>query len=106
MAVPTRPGLAFGSPSGISYTPGMKTAISVPDRFFKQAERHARRTGKSRSQLYTDALAEYLARHTPDAVTERMDEVCAKLGGEGGGGAEDARFTRTAARRILGKETW
>ena len=54
----------------------MKTAISLPDRVFREADRHARRTGKSRSQLYAEALAEYLARHAPDAVTDAMNQVC------------------------------
>lgn len=37
------------------------------------AERLARRTRRSRSRLFTDALREYLARHAPDKVTESMD---------------------------------
>jgi len=78
----------------------MKTAISLPDRLFKNAERHSRRTGKSRSELYADAVAEYLARHTPDSVTETMNEACAKVGGE------TDPFVKAAARRILRKETW
>jgi metal-responsive CopG/Arc/MetJ family transcriptional regulator len=41
----------------------MKTAISLPDRIFLEAERYARRTGRSRSQLIAVALTEYLARH-------------------------------------------
>lgn len=48
----------------------MKTAVSVPDELFEAAERQAQRTKKSRSQLYAEALAEYLARHAPDEVTE------------------------------------
>ncbi len=53
----------------------MKTAISVPDRIFREAERHALRAKKSRSQLYAEAVAEYLARHAPDEVTEAMNRV-------------------------------
>jgi hypothetical protein len=78
----------------------MKTAISLPDRVFQQAERYARRAGKSRSRIYAEAMAEYLVRHAPDGVTERMDEVCGKLG------PQDTRFARAAARRIMGKESW
>jgi metal-responsive CopG/Arc/MetJ family transcriptional regulator len=58
----------------------MKTAISIPDDVFQGAERLARRTKKSRSQLFSDALWEYVPRHTPDEVTEAMDRVCAELG--------------------------
>lgn len=38
----------------------MKTAISVPDGLFERADRLAHRLGKSRSQVYREALAEYL----------------------------------------------
>jgi metal-responsive CopG/Arc/MetJ family transcriptional regulator len=39
----------------------MKAAISIPDEVFKGAERLARRTKKSRSQLFSDADREYVA---------------------------------------------
>jgi metal-responsive CopG/Arc/MetJ family transcriptional regulator len=78
----------------------MKTAVSIPDGVFEQAERLARRTGKSRSEVYSRALREYVARHTPDEVTEAMNRVCAKVGGR-----ED-RFVATAARRVLAQSEW
>ena len=83
-----------------SYTPSMKTAVSVPDDVFAEAERLARRMGKSRSQLYKHALAEYVARHAPDRVTEAMDRVCAKLG------QPTDSFVSTASRRILERSDW
>jgi metal-responsive CopG/Arc/MetJ family transcriptional regulator len=58
----------------------MKTAISLPDDLFLAAERQAKRTRKTRSQLYAEASAEYLARHTPDEVTEAMNRVVERLG--------------------------
>jgi len=70
-------GASRGRRSG--YTPGMKTAVSVPDELFEAAERQAERTKKSRSQLYAEALAEYLARHAPDEVTEAMNAVVDRL---------------------------
>lgn len=57
----------------------MKTAVSLPDRVYRDAERYARRTQKSRSQLYAEALSEYLARHAPDEITEDMNAIIAKL---------------------------
>lgn len=57
----------------------MKTAVSVPDKLFKEAERLARRQRKSRSRLYADAIAEYLSRHDPQQVTRRINEVLAKI---------------------------
>lgn len=82
------------------YTAGMKTAISVPDKIFNEAQRHAQRVGKSRSALYSEAMAEYLARHAPDAVTEALDEVCSALDPQMNG------FTRVAGRRILARTPW
>lgn len=63
----------------VGYTNGMKTAISVPDRLFNQAEKLARKTGKSRSQIYQEALTEYLLRRDPGAVTEAMDRALAEI---------------------------
>ena len=58
----------------------MKTAISIPDRIFRDAERLSRRLKKSRSQIYTEAATEYVARHDPDAVTEALNRVCEAVG--------------------------
>lgn len=57
----------------------MKTAISVPDPLFNQAEEFARQTGKSRSQIYQEALKEYLLRRDLGAVTEAMDRALAEI---------------------------
>lgn len=64
---------------GGGHTTGMKTAISVPDQLFDKAEKLARKTGKSRSQIYQEALAEYLLRRDPEAVTEAMDQALAEI---------------------------
>ena len=50
---------------------GMKTAVSIPDEIFQSAERLARRTRKSRSQLFSDAVREYVARHAPEDITDK-----------------------------------
>ena len=57
------------------YTIEVKTAVSVPDDLFRMAEAAARRLRISRSQLYAEALAEFLKRRQTDAVTERLNEV-------------------------------
>jgi metal-responsive CopG/Arc/MetJ family transcriptional regulator len=80
----------------------MKTAISVPDVVFQEAERLAQRLAKSRSQLYTEALVEYLSRHDPDSVTERLDEVFSALGEP----KEEDHFVRETSRRILERVEW
>jgi len=78
----------------------MKTAVSIPDEVFVQAERLARRAGKSRSQVFSDALREYVARHAPDEVTEAMDQVCAQVGDQGD------PFVAAVARRVLERTEW
>jgi hypothetical protein len=78
----------------------MKTAISIPDVVYSEAERLARRLRKSRSQLYAEAVAEYVARHDPEAVTEAMDRVCDELG------SEPDPAVSAAARRILERSEW
>lgn len=78
----------------------MKTAISVPDAIFESAERLAERMKKSRSQVFSEAMAEYVARHEPDTVTEQINAVCDEV---------DTRpdpFVREAGRRILAGTDW
>jgi metal-responsive CopG/Arc/MetJ family transcriptional regulator len=78
----------------------MKTAVSIPDEVFEGAERLARRTKRSRSRLFSDALKEYLARHSADKVTEAMNAACDEIGD-----TKDA-FVSAAARRVLEKTEW
>ncbi|SPF45117.1 conserved hypothetical protein [Candidatus Sulfopaludibacter sp. SbA4] len=78
----------------------MKTAVSIPDDVFKGAERLARRTKKSRSLLFSDALKAYVARHAPDDVTEAMDRVCLEVG------QPQDPFVSAAARRVLERSDW
>ncbi|MCW5980714.1 MAG: hypothetical protein KIT09_21720 [Bryobacteraceae bacterium] len=79
----------------------MKTAVSLPNDVFHEAERYARRTRKSRSQLYAEALSEYLARHAPDEVTENMNRVVDQLGE-----SRPDPFVAGAARRVLKGVEW
>lgn len=78
----------------------MKIAVSVPDEIFEEAERLARRMKRSRSEVYSRALAEYVARHAPDRVTEAMDRALAELGEPG------EPFLRVASRRVLKRSDW
>jgi predicted transcriptional regulator len=78
----------------------MKTAISLPDELHEAADRLARRFGRSRSQLYADALREYIERHDEDRVTARLDEVCADLDS-----SLEPAFRR-ATSHMLRREDW
>jgi predicted transcriptional regulator len=88
----------MGSENG--YTLGMKTAVSVPNEVFERAERLAKRLKVSRSELYSRALREYLALHSPDEVTAALNGLCEELDT----GAEE--FVREAGRRLLESSDW
>ena len=72
---------------------GMKTAVSVPDDVFNRAELLAKQLKLNRSQLFSRALAEFVARHAPEEVTEALNRVCDELDDE-----TDAFATRAAQR--------
>jgi predicted transcriptional regulator len=78
----------------------MKTAVSIPDDVYAKAERLARRTRRSRSEIYSAALREYTARHAPDEVTEAFDRLSDEL-------TEPLDpMVRAAGRRTLKRSAW
>ena len=79
----------------------MKTAVSVPDDLVAQVDRLARRSSRSRSEVYSAALREYITRHAPDEVTAGLDRVVAEVGD-----ADDTSFVHAAARRTLASTEW
>jgi predicted transcriptional regulator len=78
----------------------MKTAISIPDDLFARADALADRLGKSRSEIYREALADYVARRDPGAVTAALDQLAEELA------AEHRGFVAEAARRTLERSEW
>jgi metal-responsive CopG/Arc/MetJ family transcriptional regulator len=77
----------------------MKTAISIPDDLFADAEQLARELKKSRSRLYGDAVREYVARHSAEGITEALDRVCDEVDCH-------SDFAGAAARRTLERSDW
>lgn len=53
----------------------MKTAISLPDPIFAEAEALAQKLGMSRSELYTEALKAYLRRYNREQILSKLNEV-------------------------------
>ena len=53
----------------------MKTAVSLPDPVFHEAEQLARRLRVPRSRLYATAIASFVKRHRSKGVTEALNEV-------------------------------
>ena len=78
----------------------MKTAISVPDDLFREADAFAKRHGASRSKLYSDAMAEYLAKRRRADITARLNEVYSR---------ESSRLDpalRRAQAKSIGPSDW
>ena len=78
----------------------MKVAISVPDDVFEPADELAEELGISRSELYSTAVAEYLAKHRSEDITARLNEVYAR---EPSGLPPEVR---KAQARSIGKSDW
>ena len=53
----------------------MKTAISISDALFEQAESTAKKLGISRSSLFAQAIKEFLEVHNPADITQKLNEV-------------------------------
>lgn len=86
--------------------PGMKTAVSIPDRTFRAADQLARRLGLTRSALYARAVAEFLQRHDDAWLTARLDEVYGTPTVADGDAATARRAARRAARQRLASVDW
>ena len=53
----------------------MKTAISIPDSLFNDAEITAKQLGLARSQLYVKAIKEFIEHHNKERITEKLDKL-------------------------------
>lgn len=56
----------------------MKTAISLPDSVFHEAEALARQLGLSRSELYTNAIRAHLDKYKSNQILQRLNQVYAE----------------------------
>ena len=82
------------------YHPHMKVAISLPDPVFSAAEKLAHRLRVSRSQLYAQAIEEYLGKRQDSQITERLNALYAA-------GQEPVDPAMTAAQLgAIGHEAW
>ncbi len=78
----------------------MKTAISIPNNVFEQAENLARKLKISRSELFTEAVKIYLKENHVEDVTAKLDEI---YGNADSNLDVDLLKTQTAS---LPKEEW
>jgi hypothetical protein len=79
----------------------MKTAISIPDRVFREAEQTAKRLKLSRSELYRRALESFIALQRDRDVTASYDAAFSGAEAEG-----EKRFRRLASRKALLAVEW
>jgi ligand-binding sensor domain-containing protein len=84
------------------YTLAMKTAISIPDAIFEEAERLAKIRGWSRSELYSNAVSAYVNSERFLGVREKLDAV---YGQKFDDSAVDPLLAKAQARS-LPKEKW
>lgn len=77
----------------------MKTAISVPDDVFDSADALAAELGMSRSELYSRAVEEYVAKHRQQDITARLNALYA----DDTGGVEPG-LARAQARSVRNSE--
>ena len=78
----------------------MRAVITLPEGLARRADRLARYLGKSRNEAIGAAVAEYVASHDSEAVTEALNRLAKSL---------DTRpdaFTSAAARRVLERSEW
>jgi len=90
----------FDGASQSIHTFGLKTAVSIPDDLFARADLLADRLGKSRSEIYREALADYVSRREPGAVTRELNEIADELAGD------RDEFGNGATRRALERTEW
>ena len=84
------------------YTAAVKTAISIPDEIFEQAERLAKTRGWSRSELYANAVSAFVNSERFSGVREKLDTIYADC-------ADDSAvepLLADAQARSIAKDRW
>jgi len=80
----------------------VKTAISIPDAIFEEAERLAKIRGWSRSKLYANAVSAYVNSERLLGVREKLDAV---YGQNTDDSTMDPLLANAQARSLV-KEKW
>lgn len=78
----------------------MKVAVSIPDPLFQKVERVSRRLRLPRSQFYARALESYVREHSGQDITQRLNEVYARVPSKLDAAAE------AVSLEVLRREEW
>ncbi len=74
--------------------------VSISDDLFEKIKRFARSAKRSRSEVFSAALREYIDRHASDELTNAINRAIDEIGGP------KDEFVAAAARRVLEKNEW
>jgi metal-responsive CopG/Arc/MetJ family transcriptional regulator len=89
----------------IVHTNGMKIAISIPESVFREVKKIAEEQKRSRSEIFVEAVREYLKRLESRRILDSLNEVYSLPE------TQEERDAREAAldlyrRAVLEKEKW
>jgi metal-responsive CopG/Arc/MetJ family transcriptional regulator len=82
----------------------VKTAVSLPDQLYADAEKTAQSLGIPRSQLFARALEEFIEHHKRADVTERLNRVYARLNQDET--LEVAEASLDSLRKLTKHDSW
>ncbi len=86
------------------HTFSMKTAVSLPDALYKDAEITARKLGIPRSQLFARALEEFIRHHQREGITEKLDAIYSAM--ESGKEPSQSPASLEAMREFTKNDSW
>jgi len=78
----------------------MKTAISLPDKLYNEAEKTAKTMGIPRSQLFAMALEEYLNKVSKNGITSKLNEIYMNVNNK------EENISIEAMRRLTQNDAW
>jgi metal-responsive CopG/Arc/MetJ family transcriptional regulator len=82
----------------------MKTAISLPDTLYEDAEKTAKSMGIPRSQLFAKALEEFISHHKKESITEKYNEIYSQLASKDISNIESISIINL--RELTKNDTW
>jgi metal-responsive CopG/Arc/MetJ family transcriptional regulator len=83
----------------------MKIAISIPESIFRDVKKAAEEQKRSRSEIFVEAVREYLAKLESRRILERLDEVYSSPETEEEKEARRSEFD-LYKRTVLKREEW